>query len=50
MQYEEVTKASQEDRLTYENDWEYRTYFVDGKEINALREVEVAGREVHRVL
>jgi hypothetical protein len=41
-------KKSRKNRLTYKNDWEYRIYFVDGEEINALREVEIAG-EKHQV-
>lgn len=38
-------KKPQKNRLSYENDWEYRIYFVDGKEIEALREVEIAGEK-----
>lgn len=40
-----VKKRTKRNRLSYENDWEYRTYFVDGKEIEALREVEIAGEK-----
>lgn len=38
-------KRTKRNRLTYKNDWEYRIYFVDDEEIEALREVEIAGEK-----